>query len=149
MAGNDARQLVWELGKERVTEDDITSLPVHQCYVRATVGTERMDAFSMKVAKPEPGDADIAERIRAEAESYLTAPKDMAERDAGLQALVDKYREELEKLRQSQDSQAAESGGGQSQGPARRKQRSKRDGAAGDADQETAGGTAADEELEE
>ena len=34
VAGNDARQLVWELGKERVTEDDITSLPVHQCYVR-------------------------------------------------------------------------------------------------------------------
>ena len=148
VAGNDARQLVWELGKERVTEDDITSLPVHQCYVRATVGTERMDAFSMKVAKPEPGDADNAERIRAEAESYLTAAKDMAERDAGLQALVDKYREELVKLRQSQDSQAAESGSGQSQGTARRKQRSKRDGAAGDADQETAGGTA-DEELEE
>ena len=60
VAGNDARQLVWELGKERVTEDDITSLPVHQCYVRATVGTERMDAFSMKVAKPEPGDADVS-----------------------------------------------------------------------------------------
>ena len=32
VAGNDAR----ELGKERVTEDDITSLPVHHCYVRAT-----------------------------------------------------------------------------------------------------------------
>ena len=36
VAGNDARALVWELGKERVTEDDITSLPVHHCYVRAT-----------------------------------------------------------------------------------------------------------------
>ena len=36
MAGNDARALVWELGKERMTEDDITSLPVHHCYVRAT-----------------------------------------------------------------------------------------------------------------
>ena len=58
-------------------------LPVHQCYVRATVGTERMDAFSMKVARPEEGDADTADRIVAEAESYLTAAKDMAERDAG------------------------------------------------------------------
>ena len=37
VAGSDARQLVWELGKERVTEDDITSLSVHHCYVRATV----------------------------------------------------------------------------------------------------------------
>ena len=51
VAGNDARTLVWELGKERVTEDDITSLPVHHCYVRATVGTERMPAFSMMVQK--------------------------------------------------------------------------------------------------
>ena len=115
VAGNDARQLVWELGKERVTEDDITSLPVHQCYVRATVGTERMDAFSMKVARPEEGDADTAERIVAKAESYLTAAKDMAERDAGLQALVDKYRKEIEKLR---NRQAEESGGGKPQGPA-------------------------------
>ena len=39
VSGSDARHLVWELGKERVSEDDITSLPVHQCYVRATVGT--------------------------------------------------------------------------------------------------------------
>ena len=51
VAGSDARQLVWELGKERVTEDDITSLPVHHCYVRATVGIERMPAFSMMVRK--------------------------------------------------------------------------------------------------
>ena len=122
VAGNDARQLVWELGKDRVTEDDIVSLPVHQCYVRATVGTERMPAFSMKVARPEEGDADTADRIVAEVESYLTAAKDMAERDAGLQALVNKYREEIEKLRNRQATE-----GGESQEQARRKQRSKRD----------------------
>ena len=124
VAGNDARQLVWELGKERVTEDDITSLPVHQCYVRATVGTERMDAFSMKVKKPEEGDPATAERIRADALSYLTAAKDMAERDAGLQDLVDKYRSEMERLRKGQ---APETEGGESQEAARRKQRTKRD----------------------
>ena len=49
VAGNDARQLVWELGKDRVSEDDIVSLDVHHCYVRATVGKERMPAFSMMV----------------------------------------------------------------------------------------------------
>ena len=38
VAGNDARTLVWELGKDRVSEEDIVSLPVHHCYVRATVG---------------------------------------------------------------------------------------------------------------
>ena len=135
VSGSDARHLVWELGKERVSEDDITSLPVHQCYVRATVGTERMDAFSMKVARPEEGDADTAERIVAEAESYLTAAKDMAERDAGLQALVNKYREEIEKLR---NRQAAESG--ESQEQARRKQRTKRDQNPGDDAPEPDGG---------
>ena len=147
VAGNDARQLVWELGKERVTEDDITSLPVNQCYVRATVGTERMDAFSMKVAKPEPGDADTAERIRDLAESYLTPASDIERRDAEMQDLVDRYREELEKLRKAQDTETAESGG-QSQEQARRKQRSKRDQNPGDDAPETADGTA-DEELEE
>ena len=147
MAGNDARQLVWELGKERVTEDDITSLPVHQCYVRATVGTERMDAFSMKVAKPETGDADTAERLRDLAESYLTPASDIERRDAEMQDLVDRYREELEKLRKGQDTETAESGG-QSQEQARRKQRSKRDQNPGDDAPETPDG-AADEELEE
>ena len=135
VSGSDARQLVWELGKERVTEDDITSLPVHQCYVRATVGTERMDAFSMKVRKPEPGDAETAERIRAEAERYLTAASDMAEREAGLQDLVEKYRQELERLRTGQEPQAKKSGEAQE----RRRQRTKRDQNPGDAPQATGG----------
>ena len=52
--------------------------PVHQCYVRATVGTERMDAFSMAVRKPEPGDVAKAERIRSAASSYVTAARDVA-----------------------------------------------------------------------
>ena len=67
VAGSDARQLVWELGKDRVSEDDIVSLDVHHCYVRTTVGVERMPAFSMMVLKPEPGDEAVAARIRADA----------------------------------------------------------------------------------
>ena len=131
VAGNDARQLVWELGKERVAEDDITSLPVHQCYVRATVGKDRMDSFSMMVARPEKGDPGTAERIRAEAESYLTPARDMAEKEAGLQDLVNKYREELAKLRKAQE-QEEESGGDKPQGSAPRKQRTKRNRKPGD-----------------
>ena len=45
VAASDARTLVWELGKDRVTEDDVTSLPVHHCYVRATVGKGEDDRF--------------------------------------------------------------------------------------------------------
>ncbi len=134
VAGSDARQLVWELGRDRVSEDDITSLPVHHCYVRATVGRERMPAFSMMVRKPEEGAAGVAERIRADAESYLTAARDMDERDAGLRDLVDKYRRELANLRDGQDPAppAGESGGEPRQWD-RRKQRTKRGRIAGGA----------------
>ena len=38
-AGADAQELVLELGRDRVSVEDIVSLPVHHCYVRATVGT--------------------------------------------------------------------------------------------------------------
>ena len=143
VAGNDARQLVWELGKERVTEDDITSLPVHQCYVRATVGTDRMDAFSMRVAKPEPGDPETAERIWGEAESYLTPARDLAEKDAGLQELVDKYRDQLDRLRKEQQAQEAQGGGEQQaqEQPKRKQQRTKRDQNPRNDAPETADGT--------
>ena len=100
MAGADARQLVWELGKERVNEDDVTSLDVHQCYVRATVGVQRMDAFSMKVLPPEPGNPAVAGRIRDLALGYLTPVEDVGPQDDELGKLAEKYRRELEELRQ-------------------------------------------------
>ncbi len=78
VAGNDARQLVWELGKDRVSEDDIVSLDVHHCYVRATVGTERLPAFSMMVRKPEDGDPAVAARIRAAATAYTRPAREVS-----------------------------------------------------------------------
>ncbi len=125
VSGNDARQLVWELGKERVSEDDITSLPVHHCYVRATVGRERMAAFSMMVRKPKEGDSRVADRIRAQAGSYLTEAGDTAERETGKQDLVERYRRELEKHGNGRDAQAAPSD--EPRDRPRRKQRSRRD----------------------
>ena len=95
VAGSDARQLVWELGRDRVSEEDIVSLPVHQCYVRATVGTERMPAFSMKVRKPEPGDHRTASRILRETSAYTLSAGDIAKRDDRVRGLVEKYREGL------------------------------------------------------
>ena len=83
VAGSDARTLVWELGKDRVTEDDITSLPVHHCYVRATVGKERMPAFSMDGEKagggrprrrqPASGKAASAYTVSARQAGYAEA----------------------------------------------------------------------------
>ena len=127
-AGNDARTLVWELGKERVTEDDITSLPVHHCYVRATVGTERMPAFSMMVRKPEDGDPDAADRIREATSAYTVSDREGEYADADGHKKVGDYRKGIEDLE----------GGGTGEPQAeedadRRTQKSKRDRGASDA----------------
>jgi len=109
VAGSDARTLVWELGKERVTEDDITSLPVHHCYVRATVGTERMPAFSMMVRKPEPGDPERAERIREATTAYTVSAREGDYADADGHRKVGDYHkglEEIENARQQAENDA-------------------------------------------
>ncbi|MYA50818.1 MAG: type IV secretion system DNA-binding domain-containing protein [Chloroflexi bacterium] len=82
VAGSDARQLVYELGRDRVSEEDIVSLPVHECYVRATVGNERTSTYSMEVLGPEPGDSAIAERIRAGTAAYATPMEAIAAEEA-------------------------------------------------------------------
>ena len=128
VAGNDARTLVWELGKERVTEDDITSLPVHHCYVRATVGTERMPAFSMMVRKPEDGDPDAADRIREATSAYTVSDREGEYADADGHKKVGDYRKGIEDLEQggTGEPQAEEDAD-------RRTQKSKRDRGASDA----------------
>ena len=108
VAGNDARQLVWELGKDRVSEDDIVSLPVHHCYVRATVGTERMPAFSMMVRKPEDGDPAVADRIRQAASAYTLSDRDLSFAGADVQQKVSDYRRLLaERDQESNDDNGA------------------------------------------
>ena len=99
VAGTDARTLMVELGKERISEEDITSLPVHHCYVQATVGAERLPAFSMTVRKPEVGDPRVAARIRSGSETYTTRVSDISFVDIDSQALVQKYRDGLHSLR--------------------------------------------------
>ena len=102
VAGSDARQLVWELGKDQVSEDDIVSLDVHHCYVRATVGAERMPPFSMMVRKPEPGSLAVAHRIRAGASAYITPAAEIAAQQERGRQRVQEFRREVERIRQSQ-----------------------------------------------
>ena len=103
VAGSDARQLVWELGKDHVSEDDVVSLDVHHCYVRATVGTERMPPFSMMVRKPEPGSLAVAQRIRDGASAYLTPETEIAAQQERGRQRVQEWRREVERIRQSQN----------------------------------------------
>ena len=155
VAGADARTLVWELGKDRVSEDDITSLPVHHCYVRATVGKERMPAFSMMVRKPEPGDPETAARIRAATSSYTTSAQEIANRYVEAQKLAEKYRMEMEALEQEEESGQAPSSNGaipkakkpNTEPSKRREQRTKKGKDDGDA-QGNAEGVQAEEQGE-
>ena len=96
VAASDARQLIGELDRERVTEEDLVSLPVHHCYVRATVDGERMATYSMKVRKPEDGDPLAAERVRAGTSAYATPAETIASQDAEAQRLVQEFRDKLE-----------------------------------------------------
>ena len=98
VAGNDARTLVWELGKDRVTEDDIVSLPVHHCYVRATVGKERMPAFSMMVRKPEEGDPAVADRVREATSAYTVSARQADYADADGHRKVGDYRKGIDDI---------------------------------------------------
>ena len=147
VAGNDARTLVWELGKDRVAEDDITSLPVHQCYVRATVGKERMPAFSMMVRKPEDGDPAVADRIRDAASTYTVSQRQADYGDAEGHKKVGEYRKGVEDLEEDGD-QEGERGEEAPQEPERRKQTSKRREAGADARGDETAGTAAEEEAQ-
>ncbi len=113
VSGSDARHLVWELGKERVTEDDITSLPVHHCYVRATVGKERMPAFSMMVRKPEEGDPAVAARIREAATAYTVSARQADYADADGHRKVGDYRKGIEDLETAKQEDQDPKGGKQ------------------------------------
>ena len=129
VAGNDARTLVWELGKDRVTEDDIVSLPVHHCYVRATVGKERMPAFSMMVRKPEEGDPAVAARIREAATAYTPTEQQVAYGDAEGDLKVEEFRRSVEDLKDGEGA-ATEPKKQAPQDPERRRRRSRRKAAA-------------------
>ena len=126
VAGNDARTLVWELGKDRVSEDDIVSLPVHHCYVRATVGTERMPAFSMMVRKPEEGDPAVAARIRAAASAYTVPAPQIAYGDAEGDLKVEEFRRRVGDLENDGQEEKKEA----QREPERRRRRSRRNAAA-------------------
>ena len=133
VAGNDARTLVWELGKDRVSEDDITSLPVHHCYVRATVEKERLPVFSMAVRKPEAGDPEVAARIRAATAGYATPVKEIAAGQGESERLLEQYRAAIAALERGNKTPPSNGAAPKKRNKPskRRNQRTKRDKAAG------------------
>ena len=99
MAASDARELVWELDRDRVSEEDVTSLPVHHCYVRATVGKERMPTFSMAVKKPEEGDPAMAAKVREAVREYTVSGQSIVDKEVEAAKLMDDFKKGLEQLK--------------------------------------------------
>ncbi|MDE2987111.1 MAG: TraM recognition domain-containing protein [Chloroflexota bacterium] len=121
VAGADARELIWELSRERLSEDDIVSQPVHHCYVRTTVGSERLPAFSMTVAKPKLGNLEHAQRIRAAATAYTTPLETIEAQHLERIEVLERMRKQPGKLKEEEPSPLPE----EPKPTKRRKQRSK------------------------
>ena len=96
VAAADARQLIGELDRERVDEEDLVSLPVHHCYVRATADGQRQPTYTMAVRSPDAGDPGAAERVKAESAAYTTPAETIAAQDAEAERLVAEFRAKLD-----------------------------------------------------
>ena len=109
VAASDARQLIGELDRDRVAEEDLVSLPAHQCYVRATHDGHRQPTYTMMVRKPEEGDPSVAERVRQRAADYTVPAETVATQKAEAQERLKKYRERMEQ--QAENGASGNSGG--------------------------------------
>ena len=102
VSGIDARELVWEMGKERLSEEDLVGQPAHHCYVRASVGTKRLPAFSMTVRKPELGDPERAHRIREAAREYTTSAEQLQAQQIERQRRLKEFQQQIAEREESQ-----------------------------------------------
>ncbi len=106
VAASDARQLIGELDRDRLDEEDLVSLPAHQCYVRATVDGLRQPTYSLGVRAPDAGSAAAEERVKARAESYTATAEAIASQDAEVEKMAEQYREELEREEEQRQQQS-------------------------------------------
>ena len=97
VAASDARQLIGELDRERLDEEDLVSLPAHHCYVRATVDGLRQPTYSLGVREPEEGSAAAAERVLARAEAYTASAEVIASQDPEIERMAQEFRDQLER----------------------------------------------------
>ena len=132
VAASDARQLVWELDRERLDEEDLVSLPTHHCYVRATVDGLRQPTYSLGVREPEEGSPAAAERVLTRGEDYTTTAEVIASQDPEVDRMAKEYREELEREDEEETREGAptpstsSNGTGNQPGPKKKKSRGRR-----------------------
>ena len=64
VSSTEAKELIGELDRARVDEEDLVSSAAFHCYVRAIVDGERRPTYSLRVRKPEAGDPQRARLVR-------------------------------------------------------------------------------------
>ena len=64
VSGTDARDLLLELGRRHLTEDDITQQAPYHCYVRSTGPKDFIPTYSMALLPPDQKSQGVAEVIR-------------------------------------------------------------------------------------
>ena len=150
VAASDARQLIGELDRERLDEEDLVSLPAHHCYVRATVDGLRQPTYSLGVREPEDGSPAAAERVLARAEAYTTTAEVIASQDPEVERMAQEYREELEReeeQKQDETLQPPTAGNGTANQPGGKKKKPCRRRRGGNPDNpDAAGGEGAEGE---
>ena len=150
VAASDARQLIGELDRERLDEEDLVSLPAHHCYVRATVDGLRQPTYSLGVREPEDGSPAAAERVLARAEAYTTTAEVIASQDPEVERMAQEYREELEReeeQKQDETPQPPTAGNGTANQPGGKKKKPCRRRRGGNPDNpDAAGGEGAEGE---
>ena len=95
VAATETKDLIEELDRDRISVEDLVSLPVHHCYVRATVDGRREPTYSLAVRQPEPGDPAMVERVKARAVDYTTSAETLASQDAEADRLVREFRDRV------------------------------------------------------
>ena len=112
----DAREVIGELDRDRLGEEDLVSLPAHHCYVRAANDGIREPTYYMELRRPEPGDPLVAERVRAAMAGYTTPAETLASLEAEADLRVKDFRDRLER-EEEEDSTAGQSGQGKAKPP--------------------------------
>ena len=151
VAASDARQLIGELDRERLDEEDLVSLPAHHCYVRATVDGLRQPTYSLGVREPDEGSSAAAERVLVRAEAYTTSAEDIAAQDPEVDQMAKEYRDELEREEEEEKREGTPpplntgNGAGNQPGGRKKKPRTRRRGDNPDNPDASGGGPAKNE----
>ena len=128
VSSTEAKELIGELDRVRVDEEDLVSSAAFHCYVRAIVDGERRPTYSMRVRKPEAGNPRRAQLVRDLAWNYTTPADDLASLHAGPRSGAREFKEKLEQ--EGEDDETPPAPGHR---PAKPKPRPSPNGPAGEA----------------